>query len=349
MRLSRWITGLGILAVTAGSLSAQGNGGQLAFTNSPPTAVIGTSYAFQFNVTGGIAPYTFFLNTDTNFPASFPPGLTFSNGAITGIPTKLGTYNFEVDASDANADFGRGIFTINVVPCTPGFAVTSPLPAADVNGNYSFQFKGTGCSPPYSFSGPSPFGGGIPNGLTLDSRGLLSGQPAQSGVFNFPVTVTEGGGGNFTATFSLTVNPAAQLSTPSPLPNGIVGAPYGPITFTVSGGSPPFTFEVSQVPPGLSMTSTGVLSGTPKQTGTFQFTVDVVDSVHVTSNPKTYQVTFTSATAQLQVSPGSLAFSANGGGDNPTPQYVDVVPSSAATPPYSFTVLLDSGQSNSSA
>lgn len=71
---------------------------------------------------------------------------------------------------------------------------------------------------------------------------------------------------------------------PSPVisgsaPDAAVGAPYT-YTFTASSGTPAYAYKVTagDMPPGLSLTDGGVLSGTPTQLGTFSFTVRVTDS-----------------------------------------------------------------------
>ena len=54
-------------------------------------------------------------------------------------------------------------------------------------------------------------------------------------------------------------------------PDGIEGQPYT-TTFTATGGTPPYTWSVTNPPPGLTMDN-GVLSGIPTHRGTFSFTV----------------------------------------------------------------------------
>jgi hypothetical protein len=67
------------------------------------------------------------------------------------------------------------------------------------------------------------------------------------------------------------------------VPSGTTGAAYTPFTFTVmSGGTAPFSWsEAGALPPGLSLSSSGRLSGTPTRAGTFPISVSVTDS----SNP----------------------------------------------------------------
>ena len=52
----------------------------------------------------------------------------------------------------------------------------------------------------------------------------------------------------------------------APLPDGYVGAPYS-WSYTASGGVPPYIWTASSLPPGLTMSSAGVLSGTPTSAG----------------------------------------------------------------------------------
>jgi putative Ig domain-containing protein/Big-like domain-containing protein len=68
---------------------------------------------------------------------------------------------------------------------------------------------------------------------------------------------------------------------PATLPPATVGASYGPIDFSASGGSGPYTFAVSAgaLPPGVDVSVDGVLSGTPTAAGTFDFTVSATDSL----------------------------------------------------------------------
>ena len=73
---------------------------------------------------------------------------------------------------------------------------------------------------------------------------------------------------------------AVQISC-TPLPNGTECITYSADTFSVEGGTAPFTWSVSAgtLPPGLTLApSTGAITGTPTAAGTFNFTVTVVDS-----------------------------------------------------------------------
>ena len=64
---------------------------------------------------------------------------------------------------------------------------------------------------------------------------------------------------------------------PRTLPAAQVGTPYS-VTITASGGTPPYTFSVTgSLPPGLALSTGGVLAGTPLVAGTYGFDVTAAD------------------------------------------------------------------------
>jgi len=107
-----------------------------------------------------------------------------------------------------------------------------------------------------------------------------------SGAVGFMVAATTGAQRTGTATiagqtFTVTqdaLNCPAITVNPSGLPNGFVGTAYS-ATFSASGGSGSYTFEVSAgtKPPGLALASGGALTGTPTAQGTYNFTVKATD------------------------------------------------------------------------
>jgi hypothetical protein len=59
--------------------------------------------------------------------------------------------------------------------------------------------------------------------------------------------------------------------SPTSLPDGALGSRYGPVAFSQSGGSGTITWSATAgvVPPGLALSTAGVLSGTPTQPTVF--------------------------------------------------------------------------------
>lgn len=102
------------------------------------------------------------------------------------------------------------------------------------------------------------------------------------------------------ATFSC---PTITLS-PATLPNGKAGAPYSQ-TITQSGGVGTTTFAVTAgtLPTGLTLSTGGVLSGTPNVTGASTFTVTATDSNGCTGSQ---DYTLTIGCGAITLSPASL-------------------------------------------
>jgi hypothetical protein len=69
-------------------------------------------------------------------------------------------------------------------------------------------------------------------------------------------------------------------------PGGEQNVAYAPYSLPVTGGTAPFDFVVvgGALPPGLSMSQAGEVTGTPTEIGTSQFTVQVTDAVGASSS-----------------------------------------------------------------
>src|SRR5437660_3844251 len=116
---------------------------------------------------------------------------------------------------------------------------------------------------------------------------------ASSSAYTTPATSTSDSGAQFTVIVSnsagsvtssaavLTVNASIPLLqvTNSQLYGGTVGSAYS-ATLNASGGTSPYSWSVSSgtLPTGLSLSSSGTLSGTPTVAGAFPFTVAVKDA-----------------------------------------------------------------------
>lgn len=92
-----------------------------------------------------------------------------------------------------------------------------------------------------------------------------------------PVLVAVAQNATVSNTLTITIAPA-QLALTANCPSGQVGVVYT-CTLQASGGVAPYTFSsTGTLPPGLTLSSAGVLSGTPTQFGTFNATITVTDS-----------------------------------------------------------------------
>jgi hypothetical protein len=81
-----------------------------------------------------------------------------------------------------------------------------------------------------------------------------------------------------TAPFTIALAAALSITTPSQLPVASVGSSYSQ-TFTATGGTMPYKWQASgSLPDGLTFVAgSGELKGTPTQSGTYHFTIQVTD------------------------------------------------------------------------
>ena len=170
-------------------------------------------------------------------------------------------------------------------PPSPLVVNTSSVSQAVANTAYSMVLSASGGTTPYAWNVSS---GALPSGIFLSRDGVLSGTPTSAGTSSFMVSVTDSQHppSVANATFSLTVNPALQITTGS-LRAGSPGVFYT-ATLTATGGIGPYhSWIVTQgsLAPGLTLDSgTGVISGTPTTAGTSNFTVQVSDSESASAN-----------------------------------------------------------------
>ncbi len=240
-------------------------------TSSLPNGVTGVAYsAPPISASGGSSPYAFSVSQ-----GSLPAGLTLSTaGLITGTPTAAGTSNFVITATDLNQRSASRAFSITISSTLT--ITTTSIPAAVVGSPYTVTFSAAGGTQPYSWSS----GGTLPPGFTF-SGGTLSGAPQAPGSSSFSVSVTDARGANDTRNFTLVVNPALSITTNS-LARGAVGTAYADAV-SASGGTPPYTFSAASLPPGLSLTPDGNITGTPTTAGTSNVNFTVSDGVRTAS------------------------------------------------------------------
>jgi uncharacterized protein with beta-barrel porin domain len=160
----------------------------------------------------------------------------------------------------------------------PGGAVMLPTTAPTVGTGgtpYTFTFNASGGASPYTYTET----GALPTGLTMTPAGTISGVPTSSGTYPITVTVTDSATQTAQKTYQLTINAPGIALAPATLPQGQAGAVYAPAALSASGGSAPYTYSITSgaLPPGLTMTPAGVISGTPTSAASFNITVTATD------------------------------------------------------------------------
>jgi hypothetical protein len=187
------------------------------------------------------------------------------------------------------------------VTINPDPTLGNPPNTGEVGTAYSGNTYPTGGTAPLKLSLTA---GALPAGLSLNTTtGLISGTPTASGTFPYTVQLVDSSAVPYTVTEQETIVVETAGATPLMLsgnpPAGALGVAYS-TTFAASGGTTPYTFsQISgSLPPGLALSPTGVLSGTPTALGVSVFTVQVIDQVGATTSAS-FSITITAAPPTL--------------------------------------------------
>jgi hypothetical protein len=262
--------------------SIQVNPGIQIDSAAPPSATSGIPYSANLTATGGTAPVVFSLAEGS----SLPPGLTLGrDGLLAGTPTSAGLFGFTVVATDRLGSSASR--PLQLVVAAPVAIVPQTPPPATEGIPYLDQLAATGGTAPVSFI-LAP-GSALPPGLSLSTEGLISGTPGSAvalsafsaaAPYTFTVVATDALGSTASQALTILVAPPVAIVPQTP-PAATAGSPYS-AQLAATGGTDPVTFSLadgSALPPGLTFSDSGLLSGTPTNPGSFSFTVVATDAL----------------------------------------------------------------------
>ena len=246
-------------------------------TSELPGGRVGEAYSANLSATGGDNNYTW-----TVVAGTLPTGLSISKvggvNKLSGTPSRSGVSTFTLQAaSDRFTD--TAIYTVEILPAlVPLEMVTSgSLPNATLGSAYSVALTAHGGNPPYTWSIDS---GTVPAGLSLSSDGRFGGTPMEQGSFPIFVKVTDATT-SVTSLFTLDVgaDPLVCTSVTGHAPV-MAGVAIRPIPLMATGGVAPYRWSSSTgAVPGLDVSEAGEITGTPTTAGTYDWTVEVADSL----------------------------------------------------------------------
>lgn len=240
-------------------------------TTSLPAAQMPQAYVAQLAATGGTGTLRWSV-----ISGALPPGLTMTlAGRISGVPTSPGLFNIRVRVTDAAGATTTRAFNLRVLPI-PLVIATTQLAPGEVAVVYRATLAATGGTGARTWS---LFSGILPDGLSLSPQGVISGVPTVPGTRAFTVRVTDSTGRVDGQRLTLTILPELAITTAT-LPDGYLTTAYS-ATLLQAGGFGPFTWTrvAGSLPPGLALSTAGVISGTPTAAGRFTFTVRVRDAL----------------------------------------------------------------------
>ena len=161
-----------------------------------PDALVGEAYDFKLRSLG---------NTNAEWTVArgnLPAGLTLSkSGDITGTPTEMGEYIFNVKAVALDS---VGLITssdLSILVLEKPVITAAALPQGKINTPYEMITLNTEGSKPVWWSLNS---GAMPAGLTLASNGYIYGTPVEAGRFTFGL-LAENSAGSSTAEFTVAI------------------------------------------------------------------------------------------------------------------------------------------------
>jgi hypothetical protein len=242
---------------------------------------------------------------------SLPPGLSMpaqsgSGTVITGNPTKAGTFNFTVKATDGGLTSTLAYQITVTVQGAP-----DQLQCTAANGSFlisgvcalpdavlGLPYQGHLATSHHAGGTLSVVAGALPPGLSLPatfgpSGPIIGGTATQQGIeptYSFTVQGTGDQGQPLYQAYSIAVDQDAPLtivldSSGSTFYPGTVGQALA-LDFFVSGGAAPYTWTVAagKLPPGITLQTfagpadaNNELAGTPTTAGTFTFTMRLTD------------------------------------------------------------------------
>ncbi len=139
----------------------------------------------------------------------------------------------------------------------------------DIDSTVSFQLVANGGTAPLNWTTAQ----GLPTTMSMNTSGLITGRtPATPGSHSITVTVQDDYDLTNTATFTWIVNARPTMNAPA-AQRSMEGKAITAVQLSASGGTGPFTWSATGLPPGVSLnTGTGQITGTPTDDGPYRVT-----------------------------------------------------------------------------
>jgi hypothetical protein len=235
-------------------------------SNNPPGTEVNAAYNYSVNVSGTPTP------TLSVAAGALPPGLSLDNTthSIHGTATTTGTYGFTLKADNGHGTPPTQAMSITVSPQTspPVFYGDNP-PNTEVNAAYNYSVN-VGGTPMPTLSVAT---GALPPGLSIDNTGghWIRGSASTTGVYHFTLAADNGHGTPATQAMTMTVYQSPWITNGPGW--GVLNTPYSSQLTGTGYPTPTYSLASGALPPGLTLSSTGLVSGTPTAAG--HYTVNV--------------------------------------------------------------------------
>ncbi|MGB5105217.1 MAG: M4 family metallopeptidase [Candidatus Zixiibacteriota bacterium] len=241
-------------------------------SNSLPNWTVGVAYSEQLSAVNGAGVLSW---TDASGGLA-GTGLSLSiSGLVSGTPTVAGPINFTAQVVDESFAFDNQNISFNINAALD--IMTSTLPEWTIDRPYSQPLMVSGGTGSISWSDKD--NDLVGTGLTMTPAGVVTGTATVSGPLGFTARVIDQIGASAEKPLQVQINPAVSIVTTT-LPTAVEGEAYSQQLVGQDGtGSKTWSDRDNDLAgTGLSLSPSGLLSGTPLAASTLNFTARVVDA-----------------------------------------------------------------------
>jgi hypothetical protein len=330
-------TASGIYSLTFTATNGVGTAASQSFTLTVGTAPVitsadsttfatGMSNSFQVTATGFPVP-TF------SFTGTLPTGVTLTTaGLLSGTPTQTGPFTFDIIATNAIGSMSQ-TFTLTVNAGVAPTITSNDQAVFTAGTGGTFTVTATGTPTPMLAETAT-----LPSGVSFTpATGTLTvGTTTAVGTYNLVFTASNGVGSDASQNFTLTVG-AAPLITSGDSDTFTTGA-NGGFQVVASGFPSPTFSETGTLPNGVGLSTSGLLSGMPTQSGIFSFMITATNVIGSNNQNFTLtvddapQITSSNSTTFTAGTNGSFQATATGF-PNPTFSETGTLPSGVSLSP----------------
>ncbi len=233
----------------------------------------GTAVTLPLAVTGGFAPLTW---SATGLPAGL--ALNPTTGVVTGTPTAVSSQVTTITVTDSGKPApAKATVTFTWRVLSPVTLFNPGEQTATIGDRVSYPLQARGGQGPYAWAAT-----GLPDGTSINpSTGEVTGTISRGTRYITSVTATDAAGGSATMDVVVRVNQrfGTDIRVTAPNPGGpnqssTVGRQITSFT-AAAAGTGGYSWTAAGLPPGITMTTAGLVSGTPTTAGTYKVTMVV--------------------------------------------------------------------------
>lgn len=248
--------------------------------STEPTAIEATynePLTVTFQADGGEPPYRW--STERPLPRGL--ALNSQTGELTGSPTTAGAASVMLRVRDAKSFSATRMVPLAIMVDPVKFTTDPAEGTAGLPLSLPFQIQGG--VPPYTVRLAKD--SMLPEGLTLSNTGL-GGRPTTAGKSPITLEALDSSSLNTTIDLSLTIKPY-DLAVADSLPKGKYTEALE-IPLAATGGKAPYAWSIEgKLPPGLYLSRSGAIMGTPRTGGEFPLVLKVTDANRLSATANT--------------------------------------------------------------